>query len=312
MSIPPPEIIVVGSSNTDLVVRVSKLPRPAETILGGDFYQAAGGKGANQVVAAARASCNPVCFVASLGDDAFGAASLASLHRENLNCEHLQITHDAPSGVALILVDHQGQNQIAVAPGANLSLCPKHIDGLPTELWQSAKILLASLEVPLETVLRALELAKRHGLRTILNPAPAQPAVSCGKLLTNVDLLTPNELEASLLTGLDVRTELDARRAAKQLAVDGCDVVITLGALGALVHSLSGPPVLIPAYPVEPVDTVAAGDTLNGALAVALAEGQPLVDAVRWSMRAAALSVTRRGAQPSLPMREEIDAFTIA
>jgi ribokinase len=305
----PPEIIVVGSTNTDLVVRVPTLPRPAETILGGEFFQAAGGKGANQAVAAARASHSPVCFVTSIGDDGFGKASLATLNRENLVTDQMLISHAKPSGVALIVVDDLGQNQIAVAPGANHLLTPDHIDALPKSLWKTAKVLLVSLEIPIETALRALSIGKKNGLLTILNPAPAQTVVPPRELLEHVDLVTPNEREASSLADFSVDSVQDAIQAAHVIAAQKRRVVITLGALGAVVYDETGHSAHLPPFQVEPVDTVAAGDALNGALAVALAEGQPLVEAVRWSMRAAAISVTRSGAQPSLPTRSEIDAF---
>ncbi len=300
-------IIVLGSINTDLVIRSPSLPRPGETILGGEFYRAAGGKGANQAVAAARSSRELVTFLAAVGDDSFGHESLAGLQRENLDTRFLKLVPGQPSGVALILVDAGGQNLISVAGGANLHLRPDDVHAVPIEVWQNAHVFVACLESPLETVMAGLRRAKQNGLTTIINPAPADRDILFAVGLRLIDIVTPNESEAALLTGREVRTDDDAEAAARQLQSAGCSrVIITRGEHGCCVVDRDHVD-HIPALRVEAVDAVAAGDVFNGALATALAEGRPLVEATRWASTAAAISVTRRGAQPSIPTRDEIE-----
>ena len=300
-------IIVLGSINTDLVIRSPALPRPGETVLGGEFYRAAGGKGANQAVAAARSSREPVTFLAAVGDDSFGHESLAGLQRENLDTRFLKLVPDQPSGVALILVDAGGQNLISVASGANLHLRPDDIHAVPVEVWQNARVFVACLESPLETVMAGLRRAKQNGLTTIINPAPADREILFAVGLRLIDIFTPNETEAALLTGREVRSDDEAEAAARQLQLAGCSrIIITRGEHGCCV--LDGDTVThLPAKQVDSVDAVAAGDVFNGALATALAERRTLLDAARWAGAAAAISVTRRGAQPSIPTRDEID-----
>ena len=301
-------IIVVGSINTDLVIRSPSLPRPGETVLGGEFYRAAGGKGANQAVAAARLAREPVIFLAAVGDDSFGIESLNSLRSENLDTRFLKVVQDHPSGVALILVDAGGQNLISVASGANLHLRPDDIHAVPKEVWQNARVFVACLESPLETVMAGLRHAKQAGLVTIVNPAPADREILFAVGLRLIDVFTPNESEAALLTSREVRSSEDAEVAGRQLQTAGCSrVIITRGEHGCCV--LDGDTVThLPAKRVVAIDAVAAGDVFNGALATALAEGRTLIDAARWAGVAAAISVTRRGAQPSIPTRAEIDA----
>lgn len=299
-------VIVLGSINTDLVIQSSRLPHPGETVLGGEFYTSAGGKGANQAVAAARTSRRPVTFIGAVGDDHFGRAALAALRQENLVCDFVRTVPGVPSGVALILVDADGENAISVASGANARLTPQDVEAVPDEVFQQAKVFLAQLESPLETVLCGLKRARQFGLRTILNPAPATPELLAGDLLSYVDLLTPNESELALLSGRSVAAREDAIQAGERIRARGCaELVITQGAQGCLVLADQIEP--LPAHQVQAVDTTAAGDAFNGALAVALAEGRPLREAARWASRAAALSVTQRGAQPSLPERREVD-----
>lgn len=300
-------IIVLGSINTDLVIRSLALPRPGETVLGGEFYQAAGGKGANQAVAAARSSRDPVLFLAAVGEDLFGRESLGGLQRENLDTRFVKVVAKQPSGIALILVDERGQNLISVASGANLCLRPDDVHAVPTEVWQNARVFVACLESPLETVMAGLRRAKQNGLTTILNPAPADREVLFAVGLRLIDVFTPNESEAALLTGRDVRTADEAEAAARQLQAAGCSrVIITRGEHGCCVFD--GEVVThLAAVQVEAVDAVAAGDVFNGALATALAEGRTLLEAAHFASAAAAISVTRRGAQPSIPTRDEID-----
>ena len=299
-------IIVLGSINTDLVIRSPALPHPGETILGGEFYRAAGGKGANQAVAAARSSREQVTFLAAVGDDTFGGESLAGLKREHLDTRFLKVIPGQPSGVALILVDASGQNLISVASGANLHLRPDDVHAVPIKVWQDARVFVACLESPLETVMAGLRRAKQNGLTTIINPAPADREILFAVGLRLIDLLTPNETEAALLTGREVLTADDAEAAARQLQSAGCSrVIITRGEQGCCV--LDGDVfVNLPAKRVEAIDAVAAGDVFNGALATALAEGRSLIEAAGWASTAAAISVTRRGAQPSIPTRDEI------
>jgi ribokinase len=301
----PCRILVVGSVNTDLVIRVPRLPRPGETVLGGEFFEAAGGKGANQAVAAARLAREPVAFVAAVGDDAFGRRSLDNLRSENLVLNAVKVVAGMSSGVAQIVVDDRGENAIAVASGANAALRPEDIDSLPQELIAGARVFLTCLETPLDTVARGLERAKRAGLLTVLNPAPAGSLRGHLDVLELVDVLTPNELEAAELAGAD--SDADPMTLARQLRQCGArDCVITLGSQGCLV---AGDRIeTIAGIQVTAVDSTAAGDAFNGALAVALAEGRGLSDAARWANRAAAIAVTRQGAQPSLPSREELDS----
>jgi ribokinase len=298
-----PRIVVVGSSNTDMIIRLDRIPRPGETVLGGQFVTAAGGKGANQAVAAARAGAE-VTFIARVGQDMFGQRAVAAFVEEGINVSHIVHDPDCPSGVALIFVAKDGENSIAVAGGANGKLSPGDVTAGAAAL-EGASVLLMQLETPLETVEAVAEMAACRGVSLILNPAPARPLPD--GLLRRVSILTPNETEAELLTGIVVTDETSAGRAAA--ALRGCGVptvIITLGARGAL---YSGGLRMVPGFPVKAVDTTAAGDVFNGALAVALGEGRALPDAVRLANAAAAISVTRLGAQPSAPTRPEIDQF---
>ena len=298
-------ILVVGSSNTDMVIRVSRIPKPGETVMGGEFTMAPGGKGANQAVAAARAGGH-VTFVARVGDDVFGERALANFQADGLDTRFVFRTPGAPSGIALINVDGRGENSISVASGANELLSTGDIEKMG-EAFAAADIVLLQLETPMETVRAAAKKARDRGVPVILNPAPARPLDD--NLLRLIAVLTPNELEAEFLTGIPVQDDSGAREAAVRLRERGVvSVVITLGERGAFASSpeFEG---LVPAFKVEAVDTTAAGDVFNGALAVALAEKEPLKDALRFASAAAALSVTRPGAQPSAPTRAEIGAF---
>jgi ribokinase len=299
-------ILVLGSSNTDLVVQATRLPAPGETVVGGVFFRAAGGKGANQAVAAARAGAGSVSLIAAVGEDDFGREALASLRVEGVGCDLVKRISGEPSGVALIMVDQNGQNCISVASGANLHLTPADIDAINDARFQQAAVLLACLEAPSPTVVRGLQRARQLGLTTILNPAPADPEIASPDIMQHVDIITPNESEAALLTGQPVDGAAGACAAGQRLRELGCrHAIITLGSQGCLL--VSDQVVHIEALNVQPVDTTAAGDAFNGTLALALAEGKDLPTAVRWASVAAGLSVTRRGAQPSLPRRAEID-----
>ncbi len=301
-------IIVLGSINTDLVIRGAHLPAPGETVIGGEFAQVSGGKGANQAVAAARAGAQCVTMIGAVGDDQLGRAARSALAAERLDIEPVRTVADVASGVALIMVDDQGENCISVAPGANEHLSPDDIAHLPQDLFDGSRVFLASLEVPLETVRAGLERARSAGVTTVLNPAPSAAGILAENFLQLIDVLTPNEHEASQLSGIEVQDVATAGQAGRRLQKLGCkSVVVTCGAQGSVVVDESTTHVT--ARSVTPLDTTAAGDALNGALVVALSESRRLVAAVRWAGDAASISVTRAGAQPSLPLRAEIDAI---
>ncbi|MHC4878131.1 MAG: ribokinase [Planctomycetota bacterium] len=306
-----PEIIVLGSVNVDLVIRSARLPRAGETVLGGTFYEAAGGKGANQAVAAARASSGTVGFVAAVGSDDFGRRSIKQLRSEGILTQHVRMIDGEATGVALIMVDEHGENQISVASGANAQFTPDDVAAVSEDWFETAKVFVACLESPIETVVAGLQRAKHHGLTTVLNPAPACEDVRDPEILKLVDVLTPNETEATFLSGWDVLEDLeDVCIWCEQLQQKGSRaVVITRSERGCVVRDSVGDPSLIAPYVVDAVDATAAGDCFNGTLAVALAEGQSLIEAARFANAAAALSVQQQGAVPSLPGRNSIDAF---
>jgi ribokinase len=298
-------VVVVGSANLDLVVRCGQIPSPGETVLGSEFMTVPGGKGANQAVAAARLGA-PVTFVGRVGKDAFGDRLAAEIGGAGVDTTYLVRDADHATGVALISVDQAGQNAIVVAPGANGALSPADVDAAEAVI-ASAAVLIVQLEIPLDTVKHAIAVAKRHGTRTILNPAPVRSANPPGAaLLTEVDVLTPNEHEAANLLGHSSPDGLDMTTVARRLVDRGPGlVIVTLGASGCLV-AWRGSEMHVTAPKVTAVDTTAAGDCFTGALAVGLAEGMELGGAVQFAVRAASISVTRAGAQPSLPTRAEV------
>lgn len=289
----------------DLVVKSPRIPVPGETVLGGEFLMVAGGKGANQAVAAAKLGAK-VFFVARLGNDLFGRKSLDNFRLEGLDATYVSLTSDAPSGVALITVDHAGNNAIAVAPGANARLSPEDVRRAEAEI-RSAGAVVAQLEVPMSTVQCAAEIARDADVPFILNPAPAQwlsPA-----LLGKVSVMTPNETEARILTGVDVVDAASARKAAELLLSAGVKaVIVTLGSKGFLLAE-GNTTELVPAMEVKTVDTTAAGDAFTGSLAVGVAQGRSLCEAALFANQVAAFSVTRLGAQPSMPTRQELAEF---
>jgi len=301
------KIVVVGSSNTDLIIKVPEIPRPGETLLGGEFMTFPGGKGANQAVAAARAG-GDVVFIAAVGDDAYGEEAIKGYKLDNLNTENIKICKGTPSGVAMIIVDENGENAITVAPGANAQLKPEDLEEAE-EPFQEADFMLIQLEIPLETVQKAVDLCNELNTKVILNPAPA--AVLPDRILEKVHIITPNETEAEDLTGITVTDEQTALEAAAALHSRGIEtVIITMGSRGAFISDeRSGIKKLIPGFKVQAVDTTAAGDVFNGQLAVSLAEDMELERAVLVAHAAAAISVQMLGAQSSIPRREETCYF---
>ncbi len=290
-----------------MVVKTSHLPAGGETVLGGDFFMNAGGKGANQAVAAARYG-NRVVFVAKTGDDLFGAQVREAMRQDNINTDYVFVDKEHPSGVALITVNQQAENCIVVAPGANAHLTPADIDAAADEI-RGASVVLMQLETPIATVEYAAQMAADAGVPVILNPAPAPAEPLSEELLKNLFLITPNESEASRISGITVKDLASAQLAAKAIYDMGPkNVIVTLGSDGSLVYD-GAMFMRVEAMKVDAVDTTAAGDTYNGVLASVIAEGRTLIDAVHEANVAAAISVTRMGAQPAAPTREEIIQF---
>lgn len=294
------KIVVIGSSNTDMVVQSNNLPSPGETVLGGEFIMNPGGKGANQAVAAAKLN-GKVIFIAKVGKDIFGQEAVMGFQSHGIDTSFVVVDKESPSGVALIMVDKKGENCISVALGANAAMQKTEITN---EVIRQASFVLIQLEIPIDVVEHAVKLAGQEGVRVVLNPAPAQ-ALS-DDLLAMLYIITPNETEAELLTGIKVKNEETAKKAAQVLRGKGVDIVIiTMGAQGAYLLSEEADQ-MISSLEVKAVDTTAAGDTFNGALVVGLSENMLLVDAIEFANKAAAWSVTKMGAQASVPLRKDI------
>lgn len=297
-----PNILVIGSANTDMVIKTNYFPAPGETVLGGVFLMNPGGKGANQAVAAARLG-GQVTFITKVGNDIFGRQARQQLEQEGIAADYVLTDPENPSGVALITVDEKGENTIVVAPGANGTLSVADVEQAEAG-FAAADVILLQLEIPLATVAYAAQLAQQRDKNVILNPAPA--AFLPDELYQNLFLITPNRAEAEVLTGITIRDLPAAERAARHLHGKGVrNIVITLGTEGAFAYNEQVAQ-LIPAQRVTAVDTTAAGDVFNGALAVGLAEGLALPAAVAFANQAAAISVTRMGAQASAPFRREL------
>ena len=300
-------IVVIGSTNTDMVVKASHLPAGGETVLGGEFLMNAGGKGANQAVAAARYG-NRVVFVAKTGNDLFGERVRSSLREDDIVTDYVSIDPLHPSGVALITIDARAENCIVVASGANMYLSTADVDAAREEI-SAADVVLMQLESPIETVTYAARMAAEAGVKVVLNPASAPDKPLPEELMRSLYLITPNRSEASRLSGIEVKDMESAREAAKAILDRGPQsVIITLGGDGSLVYD-GQEFTFIEATKVEAVDTTAAGDTFNGVLATMVAEGRNLIDAAREASLAAAISVTRMGAQPAAPTRSEVAAM---
>jgi ribokinase len=299
-------VIVFGSLNMDLVVRTPRLPAAAETITGHEFFTAPGGKGANQAVAVARLGA-PTKMVGRVGGDAFGRELRQNLTAAGVDVSAVFTDTTVSSGVAVIAVDDNAQNNIIIVPGANGQIGQDDLDRVEASL-AGAKVLLLQLEVPLNAVVAAARLAHERGITVVLDPAPAQELPP--ELYTLVDIITPNEIEAGQLVGLAIKNPEDAAGVAKMLLSLGVQtVMVKMGALGVIYALAESEPVFVPAFEINAVDSVAAGDAFNGGLAAALVAGQPLPEAVRWGAAAGALSATKMGAQASMPPRAEFDAF---
>jgi ribokinase len=297
-----PKIYVIGSSNTDMVIKSEKLPAPGETVIGGVFLMNAGGKGANQAVAVAKLGAE-VVFVSKVGNDIFGKQALEGFQNLGINTDFVFIDNENPSGVALILVDGHGENSISVASGANANLQISEVQKAINQVKKGDLVLL-QLEIPLATVTEAIKKCAEKGAKVILNPAPAQKLDE--SVFEFISLITPNETEAELLTGIKVIDLVSAELAAKAFHKKGIsEVIITLGSKGAF-FSNETKQVLIPSPKVEAIDSTAAGDIFNGALCLAISEGQAIEDAISFACKAASISVTRMGAQASAPTREEV------
>lgn len=296
-------ILVIGSSNTDLVIETSHFPEPGETVIGGDFNTFAGGKGANQAVAASRLG-GQVTFVAKLGKDEFGQKALKGFQKEGIVTAHVYMDPSLPSGVASIILNEKGQNTIVVAPGANNSLTEADIE-MTKDAIKDADVVLLQLEVPLKTVIFAIKLAYQLGKRVVLNPAPAVKLPD--DIYPFIDLITPNETEAGLLLGMKVMDEKTAAFAAKGLLQKGVkNAIITMGEKGAFFKN-DEIELHVPAIKTEVRDTTGAGDIFNGAIAVSLSEKKDWLEAIQFANRAASIGVSRMGAQTSVPFRDEVD-----
>ena len=296
------KIIVIGSSNTDMVVKTQQFPAPGETILGGEFFMFSGGKGANQAVASARTG-GDVLFICKTGNDIFGRSAIRAFQQEGINTKHVSIDPDKASGVAMITVDANGENEIVVAPGANDTLSELDIKAAENEIV-SAEIILMQLEVPLKTVLFAAQLGTLHHKKVILNPAPATQLPN--DLFKHLYLLTPNETEAEILTEIKVSDISSAAKAAgKLLELGVLNVIITMGSAGAYFRNKEIE-MMIDAPIVKAVDSTAAGDVFNGVLATELTLGNDWKTAIATACKAASISVTRMGAQASMPYRNEL------
>lgn len=299
-------IVVLGSCNTDMVVRVAHLPQPGETIIGSDFMINQGGKGANQAVAVSRLGGH-VSFVARVGNDGFGQQSVKLLKSEGIDVSYVKLTEGVSTGVALIPVDSNGENCIIVDSGANAKLSEQDVLSA-REIIESADVLLMQLETPINTVLAAAKMAHEHGALVVLNPAPFPQQPLPLDLLRLVDIITPNETEASMMSGVQVVDEESASKAIVKIQSMGVGtVILTAGGKGAYTMK-EGVLCHIPAFPTHVVDTTAAGDTFCGALCVSLCEGSSLEDAIRFANKAASISVTRVGAWCSIPHRSELHA----
>ncbi|MDR2114833.1 MAG: ribokinase [Planctomycetaceae bacterium] len=302
------KVVVVGSSNTDMVVKSQKIPAPGETVIGGTFVLADGGKGANQAVAAARLGAQ-VTFIAKVGTDMFGDQAINHYRNEGINTDYIFRDPNHATGVALILVDAKGENLISVASGANEFLVPADVERAETVI-ASADVVVIQLETSLEILECTAKLAKKYHVPLILDPAPAPNTPLLPNILADIACIKPNESETERLTGIRVTDRVSAQQAADKLLDMGVkSVLITMGNEGGLLVEKHGNGEFLPAYQVKAIDTTAAGDAFSGALACGIAEGKTLSESARIANAVAALSVMRLGAQPSLPTKNELESF---
>ena len=295
------KVLVIGSSNTDMVVKTESFPKPGETVLGGVFLMNPGGKGANQAVAAARSGAD-VRFVTKVGKDIFGKQSIDGFSKEGLDITNIVETDEFASGIALITVSESGENQIVVASGANMDLNPAD---LPDSIFEDIKFVLLQLEIPLQTIKYIVQKCIALNIKVILNPAPA--VMLEDNLLRGIYLITPNETETQIITGILPDSSDSLREATSFFQSKGIkNVIITLGKKGVFLMTEKYSQ-LIPALEVKPVDTTAAGDVFNGAILTALSDGKDWIEACQFACKAAAISVTRMGAQSSAPYRHELN-----
>ena len=298
-------VIVVGSLNMDLVVRAPKIPRPGETVLGSDFKQVPGGKGANQADAASKLGAE-TAMLGAVGKDSMGDQLIQALRKDGVNVEMVLKKENLPTGVAAIVVEDSGNNAITVAPGANSALTPDDLSGME-KVFEKAKVMLVQLETPIDTVKASLRVARKNNVTTILNPAPATELDD--EIFSLVDILTPNETELELLSGMETDSIEKVEAAGKHLLKKGVSkLIITLGSQGSI-HIEKDFVRLHPAYSVKAVDTTAAGDSFNAALAVSLAKGEPMENAITFATKVGAMTVTKHGAQTSLPLMGEVLEF---
>lgn len=302
------KIVVIGSSNTDMVIKSDHFPKPGETVLGGEFLMNPGGKGANQAVAVARLG-GDVSFVCKVGDDMFGKEAITKYSEDRINVDHVSVSSEQPSGVALINIDKRGENCISVASGSNYCLSEEDINSAEP-IIKNAAIVLLQLEIPISTVTYAARMAKQYGAIVVLNPAPAPKETLPADLLSNVDVIIPNSTEVETITKRCVTDLKSAQDAIGEMISKGVKtVIVTLGSEGTIIFH-DGEYKQVPAYRVEAVDTTAAGDTFCGGVCVALAEGKTVFEAVQFGTKAASICVTRMGAQGSIPCRREMgDTF---
>lgn len=299
------EIVVIGSLNMDMVITLNQRPHPGETVLGTHFFMNAGGKGANQAVAARKLGAS-VAMIGKLGSDMFAEQMLAGLEQVGVDCSAIEKVEGQKTGVAFIMLDAEGENSIIVAPGANMLLTPEDIRR-QEPLIRQAKLIMVQLEIPLETVMEAIRIARRHHVPVLLDPAPAQPLSA--ELLSMVDYIVPNETEISQLTGIQVYDQRTAKLAAVELLRNGVSTVFAkLGEKGVVVINANSTHVIAP-YKVEAIDSTAAGDAFAGALGAALVSGKDIWTAAKFASAIGALTVTRKGAQASMPDLEEAEQF---
>jgi len=302
-----PHIVVIGSSNTDLTIKSNKLPSPGETVLGNEFFIASGGKGANQAVAAARAGVD-VTFIAKIGNDDFGKNNIRLYEKDGIITNHIIIDEENYSGIALIMVDKKGENLISVASNSNYNLLSEELE-LKKDIIKSADIILLQNEIPKKTNLKAIDLSYELKTPVIFNPAPGPKDPFNNDLLRKIKILTPNRNELSLVSGKKIKTDDDIKTIGNELINNGIEnLIITLGSRGCLLINEKDV-ILIPAFKVKPVDTVGAGDCFNGYLGAMIASGKTILESIKIASAAAALSVTKRGAQPSIPHINEVIKF---